>query len=162
MITLPIDVPRALVSIAEMTSRTNKAVQIPVLMTFIIIKVRGFNLCRAKRMISVIVRTKHKTQMLIHTEITLGSRNVSLNHARRVQKYKHAGRQINFIVRNSWSIFIKIIGIIVVVLWWRDDVGCKSKNHNHYWHEQYLESPKWNEHSFPPWCMGVTGGHFGK
>jgi hypothetical protein len=48
-------------STAEITSKTNIIVHIVDLTTFIMTKVRGFNLCRARRTISVIVRQRQRT-----------------------------------------------------------------------------------------------------
>ena len=50
---------------AEIMSSTNSTVQMAVLMTFMIKKASGFNLCLARRMISVIVRTRDNTATAI-------------------------------------------------------------------------------------------------
>jgi hypothetical protein len=52
------EVVLGLESTAEITSKTNTSVQIVDLITFVIRKIKGFNLCRARRIISVIVRIR--------------------------------------------------------------------------------------------------------
>lgn len=60
-----------LLSTNETMSRINRAVQMVLLMVLNITKVLGFSLCRARRTISVMVKTRHITSMAIHIGTTL-------------------------------------------------------------------------------------------
>jgi hypothetical protein len=60
-----------LLSTAEITSKTKMIVHIVDLITFMMRNARGFNLCRARRMISVIVRMRQRTIIDIQTGIIL-------------------------------------------------------------------------------------------
>lgn len=79
-----IDVVLALESTAATMSMMNIAVQIAVLIEFIITKVNGLSLCRARRTISTIVRIRHITHTVIQIGISLkGKRQLGFNRGTR-------------------------------------------------------------------------------
>lgn len=93
MIIASADAVRELLEVVRETiSRTNKTTHIVDLMTFVMRKVRGFSLCRARRIISVTVRMRQTHNIVNHIGTTLLSRS-QLNILRLVLRELHTGAQ---------------------------------------------------------------------
>jgi len=145
-----IDVVLALELTAATMSMMNIAVQIPVLIEFIITKVNGCSLCRARRTISTIVRIRHIAHTVIQIGISLVGKCQLECYEKSQEGCVHFGHLVYCIVGHSIQLTVSSAFIM------NENASRNTKKSNHDEHEEDLNNPEGDENSFAPWCVSST------